>query len=203
MTAVGLTGGIGSGKSTVGQLLSQRGAVVIEADDVVHQLQRRGEPVFDSIVERFGDGVLTIDGELDRGALAQIVFHDVEARKQLEAIVWPAVLVEMGRLRVEGEARGDVVVLDVPLLAEAGSEARSRWALDGVVVVDCPVDVAVARLMELRGMTDDDARSRVYAQASRKERLAAADFVVDNSGDLAHLESEVDRCWSWIQTLPS
>lgn len=201
MTAIGLTGGIGSGKSTVGQLLAARGAVVVEADDVVHQLQQPGQRVFDAIVDRFGDGVLTIEGELDRAALAAIVFHDTDARRELEGIVHPEVLKELVRRRGEAENAGDVVVLDVPLLAEAGPEARTRWALDGIVVVDCPVDVAVARLTELRGMTDDDARSRVYAQVSRKERLAAADFVVDNSGDLAHLESEVDHCWAWIQTL--
>ncbi|HUR48025.1 MAG TPA: dephospho-CoA kinase [Acidimicrobiales bacterium] len=203
MTAVGLTGGIGSGKSTVGQLLSARGALVVEADDVVHQLQRPGQPVFDAIARRFGDGVLTVDGALDRAALAEIVFHDTEARRELEAIVHPEVLRELGRLRVEAEARGDVIVLDVPLLAEAGPEARTRWGLDGIVVVDCPVDVAVTRLIELRGMTDDDARSRVYAQVSRKVRLEAADFVIDNSGDLAHLETEVDRCWLWVETLRS
>lgn len=174
---------------------------MIEADAVVHGLQVPGQPVFDAIVGRFGDGVLTVDGELDRGALAAIVFHDDAVRRELEALVHPAVLVEMGRLRLEAEARGDVVVLDIPLLAEAGPEAKVRWGLDGVVVVDCPVDVAVARLVGSRGMTDDDARARVYAQASRKDRLAAADFVVDNSGDLAYLESEVARCWAWIQTL--
>lgn len=201
MTAVGLTGGIGSGKSSVGGLLAARGAAVLEADAVVHDLQRVGQPVFDAIVSRFGDGVLTVEGELDRGALAEIVFHDPEARRELEALVHPAVLVEMGRMRSEAEARGDVVVLDIPLLAEVGPDAKTRWALDGVVVVDCPVDVALSRLVELRGMTDDDARSRVYAQASRKVRLEAADFVVDNSQDLAHLRVEVDRCWAWIRTL--
>ena len=203
MTAVGLTGGIGSGKSTVGQLLGERGAAVLEADDVVHRLQRPGQPVFDAIIERFGGGVLTIDGALDRAALAEIVFHDADARRELEALVHPAVRVEMGRLRVEAEARGDVVVLDIPLLAEAGPQARTRWGLDGVIVVDCSIDAAVARLIQQRGMTDDDARSRVYAQASRTDRLAAADFVVDNSGDLAHLAAEVERCWAWIQTLGS
>lgn len=201
MTAVGLTGGIGSGKSTVGELLAERGAAVIEADDVVHRLQRAGQPVFDAIVSRFGEGILTLEGELDRRALAEIVFHDEAARRELEALVHPAVLAEMGRLRLDAEARGDVVVLDVPLLAEAGPEARSRWALAGVIVVDCPVDVAIGRLMELRGMSDDDARSRVYAQVSRKRRLEAADFVIDNSGDLTQLRSEVDRCWEWIQSL--
>ena len=203
MTAIGLTGGIGSGKSTVGALLAARGAAVVEADVVVHQLQRPGQSVFDAIVERFGDGVLDVGGELDRGALAEIVFHDSDARRELEGLVHPAVVGEMARLRSEAEARGDVVVLDIPLLAEAGPDAKTRWALDGVVVVDCPIDLAVARLVETRGMRDDDARARIYAQASRKDRLAAADFVIDNSVDLAHLESEVDRCWAWIQTLRS
>ena len=203
MTAVGLTGGIGSGKSTVGQLLAERGALVIEADDVVHRLQRPGQPVFAAIVSRFGEGILTVDGELDRRALAEIVFHDQQARRELEALVHPAVLAEMGRLRLEAEGRGAAVVLDIPLLAEAGADARARWALDGVIVVDCPVDVAIRRLVELRGMSDDDARSRVYAQVSRQRRLEAADFVVDNSEDLAHLRSEVDRCWTWIEGLRS
>jgi len=201
VTAIGLTGGIGSGKSTVGELLSARGAAVVEADRVVHELQEPGQPVFDAIVDRFGAGVLTREGVLDRRALAAVVFEDADARHELEALVHPAVLSELGRLRVEAEARGDVVVLDIPLLAEAGAAARSRWGLDGVVVVDCPIDVAVARLVQFRGMSDDDARARVYAQASRNDRLAAADFVIDNSGDTTHLETEVDRCWTWITTL--
>lgn len=182
-------------------MLEERGAVVIEADDVVHRLQRAGQPIFDSIVARFGDGILTVDGELDRAALAEIVFHDQSARRELEALVHPAVLGEMARLRLEAEGRGDVVVLDIPLLAEAGIAARERWELDGVVVVDCPVDVAIRRLVEMRGMSDDDARSRVYAQVSRQQRLEAADFVLDNSADLPHLRSEVDRCWEWIRSL--
>lgn len=203
MTVIGLTGGIGSGKSTVGEMLAARGALVVEADRIVHQLQEPGQAVFDEIVRRFGDGVLAVSGELDRDALGAIVFDDPAARNDLEAIVHPAVGAEMARLRAEGEDRGEIVVLDIPLLAEAGPDAKGRWGLDSVVVVDCPVDLAVARLVEHRGMSEADARARMAAQVSRADRLAAADFVVDNSGDLAHLAAEVDRCWAWIETLRS
>ena len=203
MTAVGLTGGIGSGKSTVGALLADRGAGGIEADRSVHQLQEPGQAVFDEIVRRFGDGVIAVSGELDRDALGSIVFDDPAARSDLEAIVHPAVGVEMTRLRAEAEDRGEVVVLDIPLLAEAGPDAKARWALDAIVVVDCAVDLAVARLAEHRGMSEDDARARMAAQVSRDDRRAVADFVIDNSGDLTHLTAEVDRCWAWIETLRS
>ena len=203
MTAIGLTGGIGSGKSTVGALFAERGAVVIEADRIVHQLQEPGQAVFDEIVRRFGDGVLTASGELDRQALASVVFGDPAARTDLEGIVFPAVGVEMTRLRAEAEDRGEIVVLDIPLLAEAGPDAKGRWALDAIVVVDCPVDLAVARLVEDRGMSEEDARARMAAQVSRDDRLAVADFVVDNSEDLAHLADQVDRCWAWIEGLRS
>ena len=203
MTAVGLTGGIGSGKSTVGALLAERGAVVIEADRIVHQLQEPGQAVFDEIVRRFGERVLTASGELDRQALASVVFGDPGPRSDLEAIVFPAVGVEMTRLRAEAEDRGELVVLDIPLLAEAGPDAKGRWALDGIVVVDCAVDLAVARLVEDRGMSEEDARARMAAQVSRADRLAVADFVVDNSGDLAQLADQVDRCWAWMEGLRS
>lgn len=203
MTAIGLTGGIGSGKSAVGGMLASHGAAVIEADRVVHELQQPGQAVFDEIVRRFGPGVVTSSGELDREALASIVFDDPAARRDLEAIVWPAVGVELARLRAAAEDRGRIVVLDIPLLAEAGPDAKARWALDGVVVVDCPVEVAVARLVDWRGMSEQDAKARVEAQVSRDERLAAADFVIDNSGDLTHLAAEVDRCWTWIVTARS
>jgi dephospho-CoA kinase len=194
---VGLTGGIGSGKSTVAQLLGDRGAVIVDADQITRQLQRPGQPVLAAIVDRFGAGVLTEAGELDRPALAAIVFHDADALADLNRIVHPAVRAEMAR-QVDGHRDSDrVVVLDIPLLAE-----NPRRDLAAVVVVDTPVDVAVARLVRQRGMTDGDARARVARQAGREERRAAADRIIDNSGDRASLEAQVDALWTWLHSLP-
>lgn len=199
---IGLTGGIGSGKSTVGGLLARRPEVtVIEADAVVHALQRRGEPVFEAIVQRFGDGVVGADGELDRPALGELVFSDDQQRRDLEAIVHPAVGGEMARRRAEAQAEGKVVFLDIPLLAEAGPEAKHRWGLDAVVVVYCPLDIAIARLVDQRGMTEADARARAAAQLSPEDRRTAADFIVDNSMGLAELDLEVDRLWRLLEIL--
>ncbi|MGH9182979.1 MAG: dephospho-CoA kinase [Acidimicrobiales bacterium] len=198
MTVVGLTGGIGSGKSTVAALLDGRGAVVLDADAVVRELQEPGRAAFDAIVGRFGPGVLAPDGTLDRAALAQVVFADPVARGDLEALVHPAVA-EVIRHRVAAHAGTDrVVVLVVPLLVETG-----RYEVDGVVVVDCAEETAVARLVERQGMAAEQVRARIRAQATRAERLARADHVIDNSGSLAELEAGVDRAWAWIESLPT
>lgn len=195
---VGLTGGIGSGKSTVSAALARCGAVIIDADAIVRELQRPGMPVLASIVERFGPSVLTPSGELDRGALAAIVFNDSAALASLNEIVHPAVAAEILR-RVDAHRRGDeVVVLDVPLLVE-----NNRYPVAGVIVVDAPVEFAVARVIAHRGMDEADAWARVGRQASREDRLARADFVVDNSGDLDDLAAQVDALWNWIVTLPA
>jgi dephospho-CoA kinase len=194
---VGLTGGIGSGKSTVSALLAARGAVIIDADTVTRELQLPGQRVFARIVERFGDGVVTSSGELDRPALAAIVFHDPDALADLNRIVHPAVGAEIAR-RVEEERGSDrVVVLDIPLLAE-----NPRRDLEAMVVVDAPVQVAVDRLVRQRGMDEADAWARVARQASREERLAKADRVIENSGDRLSLEAQVDDLWTWLLTLP-
>jgi dephospho-CoA kinase len=193
---IGLTGGIGSGKSTVSAALARRGATVVDADAVVRDLQQPGTPVFRAIVERFGPGVVAADGALDRPALAAVVFNDEAARAALNAIVHPPVGVEIQR-RVAEAAGGDgVVILDVPLLGEA-----SRRQVAAVLVVDCPVETAVARLVGSRGMAEADARARIAAQIPRSERLALADFVVDNSGPPEALEAEVERAWAWIEGL--
>ena len=197
MKVVGLTGGIGAGKSTVSARLAARGAVVVDADAVVRELQAKGTPVFEAIVERFGPGVVGPDGELDRPALAAIVFGDPEALKELNALVHPAVGVEVLRRVDEQRGTDSVVVLDVPLLVESG-----RYSVAGVIVVDTPPDVAVGRLVRDRGMTEDEARARMARQASREERLARADLVIDNSGPPEALQEAVDRAWAWIQTLP-
>ena len=198
MILVGLTGGIGSGKSTVSSLLARNGAVVIDADAITRQLQEPGQPVLVAIVERFGAGVLDSDGRLDRPALAAIVFNDPEALKALNEIVHPAVGAETAR-RIAAEQDTDhVVVLDVPLLVETG-----RRGLAAVIVVDVPTDVAVERLVSQRGMSESDARARVAVQASREARLAKADIVIDNSGARDALEPRVAEVWKQITALPS
>lgn len=190
MLLIGLTGGIGSGKSTVSAMLAARGAVVIDADAITRELQQPGTPVFQAMVDRFGPGIVAHDGTLDRQAVADLVFHDAEALADLNAIVHPAVGAEIAR-RMEAAAGTDrIVVLDVPLLVESG-----RDDLAAVVVVDVDPEVALARLVEQRGMRPDDARARMARQASREERLARADEVLDNSGSLDDLRAQVDALW--------
>ena len=197
MKLVGLTGGIGAGKSTVSARLAARGAVIVDADALVRDLQARGTPVFEAIVERFGPGVVGPDGELDRSALAAVVFGDPEALEDLNGLVHPAVGAEILRRVAEHEGTDHVLVLDVPLLVESG-----RYRASGVIVVDAPPEVAVERLVRDRGMTEEEARARMARQASREERLAKADFVIDNSGSREALAAAVDRAWTWIATLP-
>jgi dephospho-CoA kinase len=194
---VGLTGGIGAGKSSVSALLAAKGAVVVDADALVRELQARGTPVFEAIVERFGTGVVGPDGELDRPALAAVVFQEPHALQDLNGIVHPAVGAEILRRVAEHEGTDHVVVLDVPLLVESG-----RYRASGVIVVDTPPEVAVERLVRDRGMTEEEARARMARQASREERLAKADFVIDNRGSPDALDDAVDRAWAWIQSLP-
>jgi dephospho-CoA kinase len=194
---VGLTGGIGAGKSSVSARLAAKGAVIVDADAIVREVQAAGTEVFGAIVERFGPGVVGPDGELDRPALAAIVFADPEALEELNALVWPAVGAEVVRRVAEQQGTDRVVVLDVPLLVESG-----RYRASGVIVVDVPHDVAVARLARDRGMPEDDARARMARQVSREERLAKADFVIDNRGTPEALDEAVDRAWAWISTLP-
>lgn len=195
MVLIGLTGGIGSGKSTVASALARRGATIVDADAIVRELQHPGTPVFDSIVERFGPAVVSPDGTLDRPALAAVVFNDEAARHALNAIVHPPAGTEIRR-RVAAAPEDGVVVLDVPLLA-----ASSRYPVDGVLVVDCPVETAVRRLVASRGMGEADARARIAVQISRQERLGLADHVIDNSGTPADLEAAIDRAWHWIGSL--
>jgi dephospho-CoA kinase len=193
MLLVGLTGGIGSGKTTVSSMLARRGAVVVDADAITRSLQQPGQPVFAAIVERFGTGVVAGDGSLDRAALAAIVFNDEQAKADLEAIVHPAVGAEMVRRLQEHAGTDAVVVYDVPLLVESG-----KTGYGAVVVVDVDPDVAVARLVAHRGFDAADARARIANQAARADRLAVADRVIDNSGSLADLEAQVEDLWAWL-----
>jgi dephospho-CoA kinase len=191
---IGLTGGIGSGKSTVADLLAAKGAAVVDADAVTRQVQQPGTPVFDAIVAEFGREVVGADGGLDRRRLAGLVFDDPARRKRLEAIVHPAVIEESRRQIEALAADHSVVVYDVPLLVEA-----TRGGFDLVVVVDVDPEVAVARVVASGRLTEADARARVAHQASRTERRAVADRVIDNSGPLDDLRSRVDELWTWIE----
>lgn len=197
MILIGLTGGIGSGKSTVSTLLAKHGAVIIDADAIVRELQAPGQPLLAVLAERFGAGIIDDEGALDRAALAAIAFADPEALKDLNKIVHPAVAAEMDKRLNEQRSSDNVVVLDIPLLTE-----NPRKGLCGVIVVDVDPDLAVRRLVEFRSMSEDDARARIAKQASRDDRLAIADKVIDNSGDMASLEAQVDDVWAWALTLP-
>jgi len=194
---IGLTGGIGAGKSTVSAALAARGAVIVDADAITKELQQPGTEVFARMLADLGDGILAADGTLDRQGLAAIVFNDKEKLQKLQAIVWPAVAAET-LARIEAQKGTDnVVVLDIPMLTVKG-----RYGMAGILVVDTPVEVAVQRLVEHRAMPEDDARARIANQPSREERKALADFVVDNGGSPEDLEPQIDAAWSWIQSLP-
>jgi dephospho-CoA kinase len=189
---VGLTGGIGAGKSTVAELLVQRGAVVVDADAVARSVVEPGTPALAALVERFGEGILGADGALERPKLAALAFADEASRKDLEAITHPAINAEFLRKVQAGPADG-VVVCDVPLLAES-EQARGR-GYRVIVVVEAPLDVRLDRL-EARGVSRDDAERRMAAQASDEERRTIATHVIDNSGDLATLDRQVDALWT-------
>jgi dephospho-CoA kinase len=194
---IGLTGGIGSGKSTVSALLAAKGAVVVDADAIVREVQQPGTPVFAAMVERFGPGIVAADGSLDRAAVADLVFGDANALADLNAIVHPAVGAEIARRMEALAATHEVVVLDVPLLVES----KNAYPVAGLLVVDVDPEVAVRRLVEHRGMREADVRARMARQAGRDERLARADRVVDNSGTLDDLAAQVDAAWIWIEGL--
>lgn len=208
MILIGLTGGIGSGKSTVSAGLARRGAVVVDADAITREVQMPGTAVFDAMVARFGDVIIGGDGMLDRKKVAEIVFNDDAALGDLNSIVHPAVGVELSR-RVEEQAEADnMVILDVPLLVEAivkaggSGSASTPWGeLDALIVVDTDPDLAVHRLVTHRGFTEDDARARMARQVSRQERLSMADHVVSNNGTVDDLEGEIASCWDWLVTL--
>jgi dephospho-CoA kinase len=190
MVRVGLTGGIGSGKSVVSALFAELGAVVIDYDLLAREAVAPGTPGLTAIVDRFGPQVLLADGTLDRPVLGKIVFGDAQARRDLEAITHPAIFA-MAWAADEAAPPDAIVVHDHPLLVESGMAALC----DVVVVVDVPEDVQVTRLVGLRDMSEADARARIAAQSSRAERVAAADIVIDNSGSLDDLRTEVDRVW--------
>jgi len=183
---VGLTGGIASGKSTVSAMLAELSAVVIDADALAREVVQRGTPGLDAVVAEFGTTLLTPEGDLDRAAMGSLVFGDAAARKRLEAIVHPLVLEQMVALE-EAAADDDLVVHDIPLLAEGGRADT----FDAVIVVDCPPELQIARMMSDRGWTREDAESRIAAQATREQRLAIATHVIENTGSIDELRDRV------------
>lgn len=197
MIRVGLTGGIGSGKSEVSKRLAARGAAIIDADQAARDVVAPGTQGLEQVVAAFGDGVLAPDGSLNRPKLGEIVFGDQAALGKLNAIVHPLVHQHMA----DAEARairdgGDeaVIVHDIPLLAEAGDSRSSGFDL--VIVVDVPRETQLERLTGRRGMKAEDAEARMANQATREQRLAIADIVIDNSGTLEDLDKRIDEVWA-------
>jgi dephospho-CoA kinase len=195
MLLVGLTGGIGSGKSTVAAGLAARGAGLVDADAIAREIVEPGGPAYHPVVERFGADVVQPDGTLDRAALAAVVFADDVARADLNRLTHPVIGQVMGERVAAAAAEHVIVVLDIPLLNIA---TKDRFHLGAVVVVDTPEEIAVDRLVSQRGFSEADARARVAAQISRDERRSLADHVIDNSGDRARLEEQIDQAWSWL-----
>jgi len=197
MILVGLTGGIGSGKSTVSSMLAARGAQIVDADVITRDVQQPGSTVVEAIAERFGAEVLDAQRGLRRAKLAEMVFTDADALADLNAIVHPAVGAEINRRVDEFAPTDKVVVLDIPLLTE-----NPRGKLQGKIVVDVPVAVQLERLVRYRGFSEADARARIARQSSREDRLNGADFVVDNSGSVDELDPQVAELWAWLSSLP-
>jgi dephospho-CoA kinase len=189
---VGLTGGIASGKSTVADELARRGAVIIDADQLAREVVEPGTPALAQIVARFGDQVLA-EGRLDRTALAKIVFSDPQARSDLERVIHPAVRQRAAELEAAAPSTA-VVVHVIPLLVETGQAAN----FDVCVVVDVDNEIQLARLLDRGGLSREEGLARIVAQATRAERLAAADVVLDNNGTVAQLRAQIDDLWSHL-----
>jgi dephospho-CoA kinase len=192
---VGLTGGIGAGKSTVSELLTRKGAVLVDADEVARAVVEPGQPAFDALVDRFGREIVAADGTLDRSALARLAFADQQSHEDLESITHPAINTEFTR-RVAEAGPDRIVVLDIPLLFES-DKARAR-PYEVVIVVEAPRDARLARL-EARGVAREDAERRMAAQASDDDRRTIATYVIDNAGDRGDLERQVDEVWADLE----
>ena len=196
MKLIGLTGGIGSGKSTIARRLEKLGARVIDADVVSREVVEPGQPALASIVATFGADVLNADGTLNRARLGDIVFTDKEAREKLNNIVHPAVRERSLKLFAEAEDH-EVVIYDVPLLVES----ENSYSFEHIIVASAPEEIRVERLMEHRGMTESEARARIESQASEEARLSLADTVIDTSRSLEDTYSQVDRFWAEITSV--
>ncbi len=195
MIRVGLTGGIATGKSTVARMFARRGAAVIDADEMVRELQKPGSTVYEAIVDAFGPHILRGDGTIDRRSLGELVFRDEQLRRRLETIVHPALISAVERqvaeLRTQGVA---VCVVELPLLMEAEAECR----FDCVVVVTAPEEVQVARLMADRGLSRKEALARIGSQMPQGEKERRADFVIENGGALQETERRVQEVTEWL-----
>lgn len=187
---IGLTGGIGSGKSTVAAMLAGKGAIVVDADQIARRIVEPGSPVLSRLAEEFGADIISLDGTLDRALLAERAFASERGTRHLNEITHPAIR-ELAEVELErGEGSGAVVIYEMPLLVETGQVSL----VDLVVVVDVPEEIQVHRAMA-RGLDSDDVRARMARQASRQDRLAAADHVIDNAGTTDQTQSHVDRLW--------
>ena len=195
MLLVGLTGGIGAGKSTVAALLAERGAVILDADQVAREVVEPDQPAFAALVEQFGPSIVGADGRLDRQALADVAFATPESKAALDAITHPAIHAEFGRRMLE--APDGIIVMDVPLLVESKTAAERGYEV--VIVVEAPEALRLDRL-EVRGVPRADAQARMSAQATDDERRAVATHLIDNRSDQAALEAQVDALWTDLQT---
>ena len=178
-------------------LFERKGAIIIDGDGIAKQLQQKGSTTLQKMVDEFGD-ILLESGELDRAKVAKLVFGDAEMLKRLNAIMHPAIGIEILRQIELNMTTENVVVLDMPLLVE-----NPRDGMSGLVVVDVDPEVAIARLVQFRNMNEEDARRRMASQASREDRLKVADRIIDNSGNPESLGSQVDDVWDWFATLPN
>ena len=203
MAEFAITGGIGSGKSTVAAELVRRGVRLVDADEVVRELQQPGGEIFAALTEVFGEEIIDDNGGLDRQKLADIAFSDPEELEKLNNIVHPAVGKEMVARRDNFKEAGYIVLVDIPLLVTPeGKLARKEYKeFAGRIVVDCDEKIAVSRLVEYRGFREDDAWARIDKQANRAQRLKFADYVINNNGDNKALGPQIDGCWSWMQLL--
>ena len=203
MAEVAITGGIGSGKTTVATLLVAEGAVLVDADQIVKDLQKPGGKVFVEIVQKYGRRILLEDGNLDRQKIAEIVFNDQEELLELNAIVHPAVGEEMGKQRKEAIKSGKIVLVDIPLMVTLdGKLGRDEYELfDGIIVVDCKIEVAISRLVSYRDFSEKDAEARIGTQATPEQRRKYADFIIDNNGPEEDLSQQIKACWKWMRSL--
>ena len=196
MLEIGLTGGIGSGKSTAASSFVSRGAFLIDADQIVRDLQQPGEKVFEEMLSQWGTEILTPDGQLDRQLVANIVFSNPDELTVLNGIVHPAVRDEMTSRREVHLDTDNTVILDIPLLVESGYRN-----FDAIIVVDVDTEIAVERLVKYRSFDEDDARNRIQKQATRESRTEIADYVIENNDSLEVFEEEIDKCWEWVKSI--
>ncbi len=196
MLEIGLTGGIGSGKSTAAAGFVKHGAALIDADQIVRDLQQPGEKVFEEMLSKWGSGILTSDGQLDRQLVANIVFSNPEELTVLNEIVHPAVREEMTIRRRVHLDTDNTVILEIPLLVESGYRN-----FDAIVVVDVDTEIAVERLVKHRSFEEEDARKRIEKQVSRDSRTEIADYVIKNNSSIEAFEQEINKCWEWIESI--